>query len=88
MYWKLQSRQARVQLLAGGRVRPSGWHCCSPAVGCRRFPVLPRLPRMGDGMTDESPSMLASGYVWIALALSLGMWLAVCGCVLWALKFF
>ena len=43
---------------------------------------------MGDGMTDESPSMLASGYVWIALALSLGMWLAVCGCVLWALKFF
>ena len=74
MHWKLQPRTPSLQLLAGGRIRPSGWHGCSPAVGCRCFPGWPRVPRLGDGMTDESPSMLASGYFWLGGAASIAAW--------------
>lgn len=34
---------------------------------------------------NDKQSLLASPAFWIAAALSLGMWLTVCGCVAWVL---
>lgn len=36
---------------------------------------------------NEEQSLLVNAGFYIALAVSLGMWLTVCGCVAWVLNF-